>query len=747
MDSQDAKTVPLLGAINGSHLHWSDFREHVLLPFRIRCTGPPAPERFPSTFLAQLQEAQKNTSRYDVQRQAWRNDVAAGRGLNLLAVFPPNLLPQSPESSKTLRCMLPRMSREGLPLRSADAKNTLYELPTAKPVCVFGFNMDTFTKPEQAQLNGGLHVTGVSVDFVKGEVLPEKSVCCPILAFEKFTVNAQHFIEAARNTCAITGAQCLRGQQLLFNKASGLQSTSSPLVAFTCALNNEHAVINLHYMGEDREYNMAAICKFNLQDDSHFNTFLVWLEAIEAWANAHLLPRIQSAVAQVVKSHPSPPPSPSPPGSGHLSIDTKSSDILPVLSELRRLCPTIGWHNNMFGETPINSSMAQCGTPLGAREMRSFALSRLQNATSSASAGSPRKSVDGSISSPRAAKFPSAIKTDMSPLLPMPHHVFSPSDLSTSLEREPPDSPCRPSTLSPCTPGPEMPMSARNPILVLQKRLEVAMTEIQDLRHQVDQLQGQVSNRTDDLEKRFSLLSERQQDIQESFCAGLRTPTCAQSPIPYPEDPADDDPPKTPTSATLPPTLGNPLEDPTGLPFTTIRRMPGYYELDDGDEEDADLNLPTWFSIDKALVVWCLAKILRDTSVQLSLIVFVALTSYFVGHLDPRGLLANAFLMAADDQRVRSAFWDCHYTAMALYKAAAELNLEPDSLPPREGDCSDSCESEDREDGHGHGDVRVEVKGDDDEDGIEIRVQGDCQRLKDVLVECVPLFVYQQANG
>jgi hypothetical protein len=185
MDSGNSKGGAFFEAINGGHLHWSDFRENVLRAFRISCTSTPAANEFPQPFLAQLQAAQKNIDKHDTRRQAWRLDVSAGRGLTSLAVFPPNLVPSQNESSPTLRCMLPRMSREGLPLRLPNAKNPLYELPTAKPIYVFGFTMDTFTKPEQAHLIGALQVTGVLVDFLEGEVLSCRSLCCPFLAFER----------------------------------------------------------------------------------------------------------------------------------------------------------------------------------------------------------------------------------------------------------------------------------------------------------------------------------------------------------------------------------------------------------------------------------------------------------------------------------------------------------------------------------------------------------------------------------
>lgn len=60
MESHRTAPGGILEAINGGHLHWSDFRENVLRPFRIGCVPSPTADDFPKSFLVQLQAAQKN---------------------------------------------------------------------------------------------------------------------------------------------------------------------------------------------------------------------------------------------------------------------------------------------------------------------------------------------------------------------------------------------------------------------------------------------------------------------------------------------------------------------------------------------------------------------------------------------------------------------------------------------------------------------------------------------------------------
>ncbi len=76
------------------------------------------------------------------------------------------------------------------------------------------------------------------------------------------------------------------------------------------------------------------------------------------------------------------------------------------------------------------------------------------------------------------------------------HHPLSPLKLRSDM----PESPCRPATLSPCTPPPEAPCSAKSPMLVLQKRVDLAMDEIQELRALVESLHGELQSKNRQIE-------------------------------------------------------------------------------------------------------------------------------------------------------------------------------------------------------------------------------------------------------
>lgn len=702
MGSQGAAPEGLFEAISGSgHLDWSDFRENVLRTFRIRCVTSTTADQFPKPFLAELQAAQKNTSNHDAQRQAWRLDVAAGRGLTSLAVFPPNLVPPQVEASQTIRCMLPRMSREGLPLRLPSAKGSLYELPTAKPIYVFGFDMDIFKKSEQVHLMGPLSATGVLVDYLKGEVLPCKTLCCPYLTFEKFNVNNKRQIETARNSCAITGAQCLRGQQQLFHKASGLESALQPLITFSCALNNEHAIINYHYIDDDGDYTMAPLCKFDLQNDEHFNTFQTWIQAIDGWATTHLLPRIQVAISQVIDSNPTPPPSPSPTNSSLLSIDTRSSDVLSILKELRRLCPTRVWRNDsMTAETPINSSIAICGTPLPTREMRGLALPK---PSSSGCTSSDEENEEPTTHPLKPRNGPSDILSPLSTNFPpsssnrprgLSQHVYKPSPSSRTpfspySDSSTPISPCRPPTLSPCTPGPDMPMSSMNPILVLQRRLDVAACEINELRVHNDELQEQLNSRTASLEQKLKLVTEKQEDSQKSIRKYIESLSLNMSDKEaWTKVPDEEQEMKTPTGfqSFSNKEHGIPIRfdadavtevDVDVTPPSLPQKMPGHYERSDNEDDTITWTWPQSSSTQDFLI-WCLAKLLKDDTTQLTLLVSMTLMMCYTRLMLTHELCANmSFLIIAHKHAVET-FWRWFAIVRFMVNAARDLQLDGD---------------------------------------------------------------------
>lgn len=620
-----------LKAINGGHLHWQDFREDVLKTFRIRCSPTPRSDRLPTTFLARLQASQRDQDKYTDQADAWRTDVANDRGLTSTLLFPPHLLPRNDDST-IRRLMSPRLSREGLPTKVFSPRSSLYELPTARPSFICGFNESMFEKVEHTQLQGGLHASGTVVDFIKGEVLPSKSISVPFLAFHKLDKNGEAEMEAARNACAITGSHFLRAQQQLFHKASGLQQLADPAINFTCALSNDHAIINCHYVEDDGFYTMAPLCKFDLRQDEHFKHFQAWIEAIESWATIYLLPRIKGSIHQVLRGMPSPPPSPTPMLANTLSIDTNSDNTSAILNALRRQWPMIRWQNDAVGETPINSSIAQCGTPFNARNPRNFALGGMVGSTFTSPIIERHFEVRPSSSMSQRMADLAPLRTDI-PMsaLPQSRQSIHQRRLSTSSSLRSrsdgsttPVSPCRPPSLSPCTPGPEAPVSAKSPILVLQRRLDAAINEIQDLRTQVEDLQGQLNGRTEIIERRLDLMMERQEEAAMQFRDTGGQASC-ENLVDHLEFLVEDQESKsTPILRPIPITFD------AYKPETTWK-MPG----DFGGEND--LASSSHFS--KELMVWCLAFVIRDEQARTILGILIVATMALCGILNFSGVL------------------------------------------------------------------------------------------------------------
>jgi len=370
------------------------------------------------------------------------------------------------------------MSREGLPLRDPLSKSFLYEVPTAKPTYVYGFDAEHFNKSEQSQLNGALIVSGTVVDFERSEVSVGRTGYCPFLAFEKFDILPKRDVESARNQCVIAGAQYLRGQQQLFHSATGLPTISQPLITFTCAISNEYAVINLHSIEEDGSYATAAVCRFNFEDGQHSHTFQACMEAVESWSSLYLLSQVKIALSEVVQYNQTPPLS-LVSSSGNLSIDTNPDNT--ILNSLRRYWPEAIWRSEGIGETPINSSIAQCGTPLPAHNLYSRLLPRTPS-------DNPLQSQypfenDNPPLPKRQLERLSPLRTNLLPShrYPTPRRFGALSSVSRSMSDSTtttPNSPCRLPSLSPTTPGPEAPVSSKGPMLVLQKRLDIAMNEI-----------------------------------------------------------------------------------------------------------------------------------------------------------------------------------------------------------------------------------------------------------------------------
>ncbi|KAL6252923.1 hypothetical protein RBB50_000642 [Rhinocladiella similis] len=476
--------VSFLRAIDGSHLRWSDFRRVVLSSFRIVLKAEMPLSELSRPFLDRLKPILHGLERFTQQEKAWRRQLVEGTGFGPTMIFPPNVLPPVHPTKGLQRCHSPKMSREALPPRAVKAQESLFELPVPRPNLLTGFTTSAFDESELSLLPNSAASTGTIVDFDSGCVSPGTTAYCPFLIFERMDSTSEDDVEAARNQCAIAGAHCVRALQLLFRRCNSSWSTLDRLVSFSCAIDNAVAMINYHFIDADGRYCMAEISRFNLNEPAGYCEFQAWIEAVEDWAACFLKPIIKNALRQLLRMNGTPPASPMP--SLTLSIDTApgSDDVL--LKLLRTTFNTITWTCDEEYETPLNSSIAHCGTPFGTRRIRTMALSPTSPVEIFSATPSPatpfsrwRMKPDWNSRSPVSRRYP------LSPL---------------KLRPEIPDSPVRRPTLSPCTPPPDAPFSAKSPMLVLQKRVDLAMDEIQELRALVQALQGELKLKDSQLE-------------------------------------------------------------------------------------------------------------------------------------------------------------------------------------------------------------------------------------------------------
>ncbi|KAK5238783.1 hypothetical protein LTR47_000526 [Exophiala xenobiotica] len=491
MASTDGSTSPpgspvsFLRAIDGSHLKWADFRTMVLGAFRIVLIEGMKLSELSRPFSERLEPTLYNLSRFTDQEGEWRRQVRGGKGFGSM-IFPPNVLPPIAASKGLHRCHAPRMSREALPPRAVKAQESLFELPAPRPGLLTGFATAAFDETELSMLPQCTASTGTIVDFTSGCVSPGTTVYCPFLVFERMNNTSSEGIEAARNQCAIAGAHCIRALQLLFRRCNSPRSTLDKLVSFSVMMENSAAVINYHFVDGEGRYCMAEIATFVLDTTDGFGEFQAWIEAIEDWGSSCLKPVIKNALRQHLRRNGTPPISPMP--SLTLSIDTAPGHDDVLLKLLRSTFSTIKWKCDGEYETPLNSSVAHCGTPLGARRMRTMALS--PHSTSPLDILSASTGPATPISRWR-------MRPDWGNMSPLSRrHPLSP----LKLRSDAPDSPVRRPTLSPCTPPPEAPFSAKSPMLVLQRRVDLAMDEIQELRALVQTLHGKLRVKNSQLE-------------------------------------------------------------------------------------------------------------------------------------------------------------------------------------------------------------------------------------------------------
>ncbi|KAK5056612.1 hypothetical protein LTR84_012144 [Exophiala bonariae] len=452
-------------SFDGTHLSWRSFRSEVLAPHRIQVLDAPPKERIPSSFIAIVEAAMQDTTKFDDQKTCFWNQVKTGRGFGPSPLFPPNLLPPIDQESRLARCMVPSLSREALPDRAINQLGPLYELSLPRPVLGCGFSASAFTIKELATLPQWLHASGTVVHFDTGYVSPSATMYCPFLTFERAFGNREHRVESANNQCAKDGAYTTRALQMLYVKAwKGKMMPELP-VSFSCTIDNSFALLNLHWIDRDQTYCMAPLCQFDLSKDAHFNKFLVWTQAIGEWALNHVLPLVKEAIMRLQTTESIPqiiaPNNPR----MKLRVDTGINNNELLMSSLKTTFENIPWRFDDEEFTPVSSSTASWGSPM-------------VNEQTFANLSYP------AVHPPRSTTLSAA-----------------------ALARKRLAVPGR----SPITPPPAYPQNAD---LALQKRFTYAMDEIRELQQQILAMKSDFSVSHDSLKK--ELLSELQAPQQQT---------------------------------------------------------------------------------------------------------------------------------------------------------------------------------------------------------------------------------------
>lgn len=232
-----------------------------------------------------------------------------------------------------------------------------------------------------------------------------------------------------------------------------------------------------------------------------------------------------------------------------------------------------------------------------------------------------------------------------------------------------------------------MPTSPRNPILVLQKRLDVAVTEIQELRSHVDELQEQLHNQTAQFEQKIKSITEKQEDSEKSIRRYVESlKLSCQYALPQQTDEMAEPDVKTPTNfqslLIQPYGPSQPVDhsdwDSPSLP----ERMPGHYVLDQTDNPDDPMG--QWSHLDtQDLIVRCLAEVLRDGNTGLQSILLASLGIIICTHGPPASLgslLVNIVLSAMSQGEIMTVAIAYLGVVGFVFCAAIELSRRLDEV-------------------------------------------------------------------
>ena len=275
-------------------LLWRAFRKTVLEPHNVLIHDDSFLDDVPPELLDTIENKAQNVEQYAPQALTFAESVAAGSGFGHCRLFPSDSMPCLSSPSLVTRCAEPIFETGSVPPKMKKDSMALFQIPEPRPCFASGFGSNAFTPEQFIELPQSLLASGTIGSYNGNQTQQVQDICCPFLMFEVVHDNIHHETQAAANYCAMNGATVLHNLQQFFdnNQHGPSNMPDSELVIFTCAINDDSAILYRHWLGQDNSYNMAPLCKFDFRDLEHFMYFLTWIEAIEAWATETLYPRI-----------------------------------------------------------------------------------------------------------------------------------------------------------------------------------------------------------------------------------------------------------------------------------------------------------------------------------------------------------------------------------------------------------------------------------------------------------------------
>jgi len=481
-----------------SQSHWKLFRKEVLAPHHIRILDTIASVNLPEPVLTWIEANRTNTGRFQRQRKQFRKLVAMGRGFGSSALFPQEVLPSNDARPFLSSCMVPTLSEDALPERMIGREGVAIQkssLSVPQPGLGCGFSSAAFASGEINCMPSYMLATGTTVHFDTGSISSGTPLYCPFFCYERAFSQNHYGLEMAANQCAIDGAWSVRALQMLYAKAAdedaySEDSFTSP-VSFTCAIDNNVAIINYHWVDHAQTYCMAPVVKFELSKDEHFDQFLIWSEAIGQWGLTHLLPEVKKAIS-LLTDYVSALPALR--NSLKMLDTTKAAEEEGLVSALRLTYNEIPWRYDHDDCSPVSSSTASWGSPM----INEAVFAKFEYPI---------------IPQPHFPRGPGSISSD-SKIGKGVHFACLPSDKLFGADKKgpvigslPPAFPAIPKQLV----QPQQHQKRIEPAsydegseLVLKKRMSHAMDEIQDLQAQLVHLKQELSGSTTCIQNELS---------------------------------------------------------------------------------------------------------------------------------------------------------------------------------------------------------------------------------------------------